>query len=77
MAAIARDSKLNQNLIAQIQKANTAQEALEITQQSGFDLAAPIAKLAHIQALQILRGAPVEVEILVTDRKGKIIARHG
>ncbi len=76
LAAIARDGKLNQNLIAQIQKSNTAQEALEITQQSGFDLATPIAKLAHAQAVEILHGAPVNIEILVTDRKGEIIARH-
>lgn len=77
LATIARDNELNQNLIEQIRKANTAQEVLELTQQSGFDMATPIAKLAHEQALEILRNAPVEVEILITDRKGKIIARHG
>ena len=77
LANIARDNHLNQTLIAQIQNANTAQEALELSQQSGFNLAIPIAKLAHTQAIEILRGAPVNVEILVTDRKGEIIARHG
>ena len=76
LANIARDNHLNQTLIAQIQNANTAQEAFELSQQSGFDLAMPIAILAHTQALEILRGAPVNVEIIVTDRKGEIIARH-
>lgn len=76
LATIALENNLNQNLVTQIQNANTAQEALEITQQSGFDLAAPIARLAHAQALEILRGAPVAIEILVTDRKGQIIARQ-
>ncbi len=76
LSKIAHDNSLNQSLIDQIRNANTAQEALELSQQSGFDLAMPIAKMAHAQALEILRAAPVSVEILVTDRKGEIIARH-
>ncbi|PRD45083.1 cobalt-precorrin-5B (C(1))-methyltransferase [Phyllobacterium phragmitis] len=58
-----------------ILSANTAQEALEMTQGIGIDLARPIAERARTTALGVLRGAPVEVEVIVTDRKGNILAR--
>ncbi len=64
---------MNQNLKDRILSANTAQEVLEMTQGLGLDLAAPVARLAQTQALEILRGAPVAVEILITDRKGEIL----
>jgi cobalt-precorrin-5B (C1)-methyltransferase len=75
LADIAITSGLNQNLKDRILGANTAQEVLELAQSLGFDLATPVARLAQAQALEILRGAPVSVEILITDRKGEIIAR--
>ena len=74
LADVAISSGLNQNLKDRILSANTAQEVLELTQGLGLDLAAPVARLAQSQALEILRGAPVSVEILITDRKGEIIA---
>jgi cobalt-precorrin-5B (C1)-methyltransferase len=55
--------------------ANTALEVLEMTQSLGIDMATPIAEKAKQVALETLRGAPVEVEIIVTDRKGNILAR--
>ncbi|SPU65002.1 cobalt-precorrin-6A synthase [Brucella melitensis] len=55
--------------------ANTAMEVLELTQSIGIDIAGPIALEARQTALKTLRGAPVEVEIIVTDRKGNILAR--
>jgi len=58
-----------------IQSANTAQEVLELTTENGIDLATPIAKRARATALETLRGAPVAVEVIVTDRKGDILAR--
>jgi len=58
-----------------ILNANTAQEVLELTQGLGLDLAAPIAARAKETALDTLKGAPVEVELIITDRKGKILAR--
>ncbi|GGA83630.1 cobalt-precorrin-5B C(1)-methyltransferase [Brucella endophytica] len=58
-----------------ILSANSALEVLEMTQGLGFDLARPIAVGARNTALEVLRGAPVEVEIIVTDRKGKVLAR--
>ncbi|MGU3577220.1 cobalt-precorrin-5B (C(1))-methyltransferase [Brucellaceae bacterium C25G] len=58
-----------------ILSANTALEVLEMTQKINLDLPQAIAKKAHETALSTLRGAPVEIEIIVTDRKGTILAR--
>ncbi len=66
---------LNQYMKGMILKANTAQEAFEFAQSQGVDLALPVAVRAKQQAREILRKAPIELEILITDRKGKIIAR--
>ncbi len=68
-------SNLNQNIKSQIQNANTAMEVLELTHKNGIDLATPIAQLAQKAALGILRGAPVEVEVMVFARDGKLLAR--
>jgi len=68
---------LNQSLKDRVLSANTAQEALELTLQNGIALAPPIAELACVTAKETLRGAPVEVEVIVTDRKGAILARTG
>lgn len=66
---------LTQSIKSQIQAANTAMEVLELTQKNGIDLARPIASIAQSSALEILRGAPVEVEIMVFSRDGKLLAR--
>jgi cobalt-precorrin-5B (C1)-methyltransferase len=61
-------------LAEQTLTANTAQEVLEITNSYGVNLAHIIALLAKQQAQLILRDAPVEVEIFITNRKGDMIA---
>ncbi|MGL4490613.1 MAG: cobalt-precorrin-5B (C(1))-methyltransferase CbiD, partial [Rhizobiaceae bacterium] len=66
---------LNQYMKGHILKANTAQEALEFAKTQGVDLAGPIAIRAKAKAQEILRKAPVDLEILITDRKGEIIAK--
>lgn len=71
---IAQD-ELTQSLKDRIQSANTALEVLEITNTLGIDIATPVAVKARETALAALRGAPVAVDVIVTDRKGKIIAR--
>jgi cobalt-precorrin-5B (C1)-methyltransferase len=77
LANIALEAGLNQNLKDRILKANTAQEALEICLENGVELAKPVALLAGSACREILREAPVSVEILITDRKGTILAREG
>lgn len=66
---------LNQSVRERILSANTALEVLELTRQDGTDLPAIVARDARLTAVDVLRGAPVEVDILVTDRQGSILAR--
>lgn len=68
-------SELNQNMKSRIQSANTAMEVLELTRKNGIDLATPVALLAQKSALKILRGASVEVEVMVFARDGTLLAR--
>lgn len=58
-----------------ILNANTAKEILDICLEKAINPAQTIAKLAKKTALDTLKKAPVEVEIIITDRKGEILAR--
>lgn len=75
LADLAVENGLNQNLKTRIQSANTAQEALEIARENAIDLAKPIAGMALAACWDILRSAPVQAEVIITDRKGAILAR--
>ncbi len=66
---------LDPSVRERILNANTAQEVLELTQSMGIDLASLIATRARQTALATLKGAPVEVEVIVTDRKGTVLSR--
>lgn len=55
--------------------ANTALEILELATENEIDVASAVARAARMTAIATLRGAPVEVDVIVTDRQGKIIAR--
>ena len=68
---------LNQGLKEQIQSANSAMEVLEITDNFPTDLPKAVALDAQMKAREILRGAPVEVEVLIISRDGKVLARTG
>jgi cobalt-precorrin-5B (C1)-methyltransferase len=59
---------------APIAAANTALEALQI---AGPPLAEAVAAEAAAVVADVLRGAPIAVEIIVTDRGGAIQARRG
>jgi cobalt-precorrin-5B (C1)-methyltransferase len=65
------DAELRERIL----NANTALEVLETTRLSGIDLAPLIAARARETAIATLRGAAVNVEIIVTDRRGDILAR--
>lgn len=66
---------LDSSFEGMIINANTAKEILDIALENGINPAPSIAKLAKNTAFHVLNGAPVEVEIIITDRKGTIIAR--
>jgi len=74
MADMTQQTSGSDDLRSKILKANTAKEVLEITRSAGIDLAKPVAIKAKGTALETLRDTPVSVDILIVDRKGKIIA---
>lgn len=55
--------------------ANTAKEIYESAIKNNIDLAPSIAKTAKEKAIKALNGAPVAVEVIITDREGNILAR--
>jgi cobalt-precorrin-5B (C1)-methyltransferase len=63
-------------LVNNIRQANTALQVLDLTRKTNIDLPETVARQAQKQALAILRGAPVEVEVIVVSRGGEILARH-
>lgn len=74
LAARAGDLGANENLLDSILKANTALEVFELTRDADLDLASLIGQEARMAALKVLRGAPVEVDVMVTDRAGALLA---
>jgi len=66
---------LNQDLKTMILNANTAAQVLELVQELPIDLPGHVARTARSVARSVLRDAPVDVEILVVDRKGRMLAR--
>ncbi len=62
-------------LAAQIGSANTAIEALELAQAKGIDLAALVARSALQTAQKAVAGTGIELDIVIFDRDGKLLAR--
>ncbi len=60
-------------LVSEARAANTALQVLGLARAAGLPLAGRIAALAQGAVLEVLEGAPVEVEVLVVDREGRII----
>ena len=56
-------------------RANTALEVLEAARAQGIDIAGVVACLAKQVALDTLRGAATNVDIVIVDRQGEVIAR--
>ena len=74
LAGIAVDAGGSDKLAAAITGANTAAEALSMAASESIDLAGPVAAAAADVATDVLRGAPVVLNVLVVDRDGKILA---
>lgn len=60
-------------LIKEIQNANSAMQVFEVAAEQNFPLANTIANKARHKALKTLEGAPVAVEILMFDRRGRLV----
>jgi cobalt-precorrin-5B (C1)-methyltransferase len=62
-------------LAEQIAAANSALEALRLAQAAGVDLPALVARRAWETAARALNNGETELEILVFDRDGALLAR--
>ncbi|MGY1732711.1 cobalt-precorrin-5B (C(1))-methyltransferase [Geodermatophilus sp. SYSU D01045] len=62
-------------LVEGVRGANTALDALRQCQAAGLPLGDLVAAGARETALGVLRGAPVEVDVVVIDRAGAIVGR--
>ncbi|MBL8895678.1 MAG: cobalt-precorrin-5B (C(1))-methyltransferase [Rhizobiales bacterium] len=62
------------NLSQSVLAANTAQQVIDLCRERGIDVARVVAQAARIKSLDVLRGAPVVLDILIADRQGQIIA---
>jgi len=60
-----------------IAAANSALHAFELAEAHGFDLPALIAQAAWRTAAAVVAGAPIELEIVVVGRDGRILATSG
>ncbi|WP_395103620.1 cobalt-precorrin-5B (C(1))-methyltransferase [Actinomadura sp. SCN-SB] len=65
----------NPEVAERVRGAGTALEALRICADAGLPLGDLVAARAREVALDVLRGAPVEVDIVVIDRAGTIVGR--
>jgi cobalt-precorrin-5B (C1)-methyltransferase len=72
LASLARRTR-NKELADSITKANTALEALQLAQAAEDPLADAVAEAARTTAQDILKDAPVQVDVLVIDRTGRLV----
>lgn len=75
LAAMLAELGAADDLVARATGANTALEILNITQAAGLPLADRVAAAARDVAVAELRGAAVEVELLLSDRQGTLVGR--
>lgn len=74
LAELARDAG-HDRLAGEIPAANSALHALELAETDGLALGELVAERARQAAADVLGDAPVEVDIVVIDRAGRIVGR--
>ncbi|WP_051241699.1 cobalt-precorrin-5B (C(1))-methyltransferase [Stappia stellulata] len=74
LADVLRESGASQGLVEAARTANTAKEVLDRAERDGVDVAGAVARASHAAIRKVLRDAPVDVEVLVVDRAGRIVA---
>lgn len=74
LAGVARSLGGDVNLYRRIKAANTASEALAHCEAASIDLGEQVATAAREQALALLTGK-TRIDVLVIDRKGRIVGR--
>ncbi|MFH8787966.1 cobalt-precorrin-5B (C(1))-methyltransferase [Streptomyces roseoverticillatus] len=77
LAELARRGGAGEELAAAVAAANTGLEALRLCEAAGVPLGDLVAATARDEALAVLRGAPVAVDVICIDRAGAIVGRAG
>ncbi|MET8825521.1 cobalt-precorrin-5B (C(1))-methyltransferase [Streptomyces sp. NPDC004610] len=77
LAALARRGGADPALAARVADANTGLAALQLCRAAGVPLGDLVAVRARDEALAVLRGAPVAVDVLCIDRAGVVVGRSG
>jgi cobalt-precorrin-5B (C1)-methyltransferase len=75
LAELVRAAGAAADLVDGVRSANTALDALQQCQAAGLPLGDLVAAGARETALGVLRGAPVEVDVVVIDRAGTVVGR--
>ncbi|MGW1430809.1 cobalt-precorrin-5B (C(1))-methyltransferase [Streptomyces sp. NPDC002431] len=77
LARLARRGGADEALAAEVAVANTGLEALRLCLARGVPLGDLVAVTARDEALSVLRGAPVSVDVVCIDRAGTVVGRSG
>ncbi len=72
-----KEAGASSSLITDAADANTAKEILDRSLAENLDLSTVLAKRAKQQVRHILKDAPVTLEVLITDRDGRILGESG
>jgi cobalt-precorrin-5B (C1)-methyltransferase len=75
LAGLVGEAGAAPELVDGVRSANTALDALQQCQAAGLPLGDLVAAGARETALGVLRGAPVEVDVVVIDRAGTVVGR--
>ncbi|THA63207.1 cobalt-precorrin-5B (C(1))-methyltransferase [Streptomyces sp. A0958] len=75
LAELARRGGADEALAAEVATANTGLAALRSCQARGVPLGDLVAVAARDEALTVLRGAPVAVDVICVDRAGTVVGR--
>lgn len=74
LATEVRDLGGDERLAGRVRAANTAMEVLSLAQVEGVDLAGRVARDARATAAGVLGAARVQVDVMVVDREGRVVA---
>lgn len=75
LAELARRGGADEALAAEVAAANTGLAALQLCQARGVALGDLVAVAARDEALSVLRGSPVAVDVICIDRAGTVVGR--
>jgi cobalt-precorrin-5B (C1)-methyltransferase len=75
LARLASSIGADPDLVTQIEAANTALGALQLAREAGLPLGDLVAERARSVCAEVLKPAPVAVDVVVIDRAGVIVGR--